>query len=220
MSAQVLPKLPGLQWDTPKRPMWKTKIQEAESGRELRIKRMSQPKYYFSLNLDFLRARRELSELQTLMGFVNQMGGSFDSWLYQDPDDSYAQNEQIGTGNGVQVLFQLSRSYGGSRQIVHEPDLATLTFAATMWNYQDDPPMWAADGSTPMWGADQGSFTYLGKGLIQFNSPPPAGQPVLWSGGFYFRCRFLKDGYEFVQFAKKLWRVGTLDFVGSLSSQI
>lgn len=220
MSNLVFPTLPGLAWDNPKRPMWKTKAQEAVSGREVRTALWSQPKYYFSLNFEFLRARVTMPELQQLMGFVNQVNGSFQSWLYLDPDDSFVKNEVIGIGNDVQRIFQLSRAYGGSSQAIWEPELSSMTFASTMWDYSNDPPMWSADGNTPMWGSDAGTFTYLGRGRVQFDTPPASGRKVVWSGRFYYRCRFAQDGYDFTQWSQRLWKLPRLDFVGSLSGKV
>ena len=34
---------------------------------------------------------------------------------------------------------------------------------------------------------------------------PPTGQKVTWSGGFYFRVRFLQDSADFENFIGHLW---------------
>ncbi len=220
MSEQKLPALPGLTWSVTKKPMWSTRVQRSRSGREVRTKDYIEPLTEFGLPYDFLRDKANAREIDILMGFVNQMGGRFDSFLYQDPSDGYALNEFIATGNGTQTIFQLTRTLGGSVQLIADPDLATLTFGGGMWDYADDPLMWNPDGNTLMWSGDAGSFTYLGQGRVQFSTPPPNGQAVAWSGAYYYRCRFLQDAYEFEQWCKTHWKLGKLDFVGSLSGQI
>lgn len=220
MSDAQLPALPGLAWSRMKKPEWSTGIQRSRSGRETRTRYWQEPLTTFSLPYEFLRDRANARELDTLMGFVNARAGRFDSFLYQDPGDGYALNQVIGTGNGVQTIFQLQRTLGGSTQRIADPDLATMTFGGGMWDYADDPLMWSADGNTPMWTADAGSFTYLGGGRIQFDTPPASGQQVAWSGGYYYRCRFTADQQDYEQWCATHWKLGKLEFVASLAGQI
>ena len=110
MSNAVFPVLAGLDWNVIKTPVWKTRIQEAVSGKELRAALMSYPLWKFSLSYTVLRANAANAELQTLMGFFNARQGMFDSFLYTDPTDNSVANQSFGTGDGSTTAFQIGRA--------------------------------------------------------------------------------------------------------------
>lgn len=78
-------------------------------------------------------------------------------------------------------------------------------------------------GSLAIWEPDAGllpdalsvfepDYTYVGGGRIQFASPPPSGAPLLWSGEFYRRCRFVEDQMDLDRFLAQLWKARTIEF--------
>lgn len=129
MSNDVFPMLPGLKWGTNKQPIWATKVLTAASGRETRGSFQSYPRWKFTLSYEFLRAGGGFSELQQLVGFFNQRMGSFDSFLYRDPNDYQVTDQALGTGDGSRVEYRLVRTLGG----FVEPVLAP----ADVWVYVD-----------------------------------------------------------------------------------
>jgi uncharacterized protein (TIGR02217 family) len=129
MSNDVFPTLPGLKWGTNKQPIWATKVLTAASGRETRGSFQSYPRWKFTLSYEFLRAGGGFSELQQLVGFFNQRMGSFDSFLYRDPNDYQVADQALGTGDGSRVEYRLVRALGG----FVEPVLAP----ADVWVYID-----------------------------------------------------------------------------------
>ena len=120
MTNRYFPTLPGLNWSNKKTPIWSTNIQTSASGKELRASYYSYPKWQFSLSYEFLRENGE-AELQALIGLFNQCRGSFDTFLYTDPDDNAVVDQVFGIGDGVTTKFGLARSYAG----YIEPVLAT-----------------------------------------------------------------------------------------------
>ena len=51
------------------------------------------------------------------------------------------------------------------------------------------------------------------KGVLVLNTPQAAGQPITWSGGFYFRVRFMADTADFENIIGHLWAAKKIEFV-------
>lgn len=194
MSNAVFPTLPGLAWNVTRRPTWSTLVKQSVSGREYRAQQYSAPLWRYKLTFEFLRASTAYPELQQLLAFFNARAGSFDSWLYADPDDSVAVLQPFGSGNGTAVAFQLVRSLGGYTESV--VDLAGA-------------PQVYVGGVLQTAGTH---YTINGAGLVTFTTAPGAGVSLTWSGSYYWRCRFLQDQTEMSKFAHQLWELRTLEF--------
>jgi uncharacterized protein (TIGR02217 family) len=192
MSNAVFPTLQGLKWGITKTPMWSTKTQKSANGRELRAAYFSYPLWKFSLSYEVLRANA-MAELQTLVGFFNARQGSFDSFLYQDPDDKWVTAQAFGVGDGVTTKFQLVRDYGG----FVEPVVAT----------SGTPSIYVAGTLKTLT-----THYTLVDGLVTFTTPPASGAILTWTGGFYYRVRFLQDSAEFEQFMYQLWTSKKIEF--------
>lgn len=191
MSDAVLPTFPGLKWGTTKTPMWSTRVQKSASGRELRASFYSYPIYKFSLSYEVLRGNG-LAELQQLIGFFNARQGSYDTFLFQDPDDNSVTLQSIGLGDGTKTKFQLVRAMGGFVE-----------------------PVFALNGTPSIYknGTLMASgYTINSTGLVTFTTAPANGDTLTWSGSFYYRCRFAQDSTEFEQFLKQLWNAKKIEF--------
>jgi uncharacterized protein (TIGR02217 family) len=199
MSNYVFPVLPGLGWSVIKTPKWSTKIQQAVSGKELRSAWFSAPKYNFKLTYEILRGDSVNLELQTLLGFFNARQGSFDSFLYVDPNDNSVTAQSIGIGNGTQTVFALVRSFGGNVEPVMNIN---------------------AIGGIYLNGAATSAYTVDGYGNVTFATAPASGVAITWTGTYYYRCRFVKDTSDFDNFMYQLWQLKELEFVGSLGNKI
>ena len=296
MSSAVFPVLPGLMWDVKKTPVWKTAVQSAVSGKELRVAYMQYPLWQFTLAYEVLRGDAN-AEFQTLLGFFLARQGMFDSFLYADPTDNAVTAASFGIGDGVTTAFQLTRALGGFVEPVQnvngapsvfvntvaEPSAAltspaapTLgstaggTIAATTYYVKTtyvgptgetlpsaesslavalnnlltvtSPATQTGatgynvyvstatgtetkqNGATPIaigtgWteptsGLVSGSalpasnttgWSVSSTGLVTFNAAPAVGAALTWTGGFYYRVRFLDDTSEFNQFIQNFW---------------
>ena len=197
MSNAVFPVLPGLTWDIPTSPQFNTKIHRAVSGSEQRAAFMQYPLWKFALKYEVLRDNLAFNELRTLAGFFNARQGSFDSFLYASPADSARVAEQFGVGTGTQFVFQLTRSFGGYVEPVH--------------NLNGAPSIYV-NGALRTLNVD---YTIGATGLVTFVSSPANGAVITWTGSFYYRCRFVADTVDFNQFMLNLYNVNKLEIIGS-----
>lgn len=191
MSNAVYPELPGLAFGVRRRPIWSTQADRAVTGREFRSSLMAYPDYEFLLTYEFLRATPAWQELQQVEGFFNARRGSWDSFLWRDPDDYTVSGQSIGTGTGAQTAFTMLRTRGG--------------FAEPVMDFMSAPAVYVG-------GVLQGVATYsIASGLITFNAPPANGAAVTWTGTYYRRVRFLRDELEFEKFLSDLWSAGKVE---------
>jgi hypothetical protein len=93
MSLSVFPSLPGLTYTSMKTPKFNTLVQSGANEYEVRLPQYTNPVWTWTLIFDFLHdffwgSFETVSELRTLMGFVNDNYGKASSFLYTDPDDN------------------------------------------------------------------------------------------------------------------------------------
>lgn len=200
MSNLLFPEMPGLEWDVAWYPVFKTAIQAAVSGKEYRASLMANPLYTFELNYEFLRqgARRELAQL---VGFFLARRGSYDNFLYRFLDDCAVTDQLIAVGDGATASFQLRRSFGESVEPVQNVDQIKNVKVA---------------GVEQRLGLD---YTVSATGMLTF-AAPPAGQPITWTGSYFYRARFAADTQEFDRFMKDLWSAQTLTLTATLGTRI
>lgn len=201
MSDALYPSLAGLTYDTVKAPRFNTGVQIAVDLSELRATFASTPVYDFTLAYDLLRDSISHQELKSLAGFYMARFGAWDSFLFQDPDDSVALGQAFGTGDGVTEDFQLIRSFGDWNEPTKNIGSADIYVDAVLQTPTTD-------------------YTRSSTGLISFTSAPAANTSLTWDGVYYFRCRFTNDTTEFNQFMRQLWEAKVVQFVGTLGTKI
>lgn len=207
MSDQIFPRiyLRGLTFSSFKTPGGSRRIQRSVSGREIVVQDYARPIWNFRLSFSFLRdypsgvfgSERGVvdSELRVLMNFYNDMIFSDDTFLFEDMDDNFTRDEEIGTGDGTQLTFQLVRrlNSGGYPEPIIAPK--------EIWNIK-------FDGVVDSTGFD----TDFSTGIVTFAAPPPAGTVITSTFTYYFRCRFVDDAVEFERAYHKLWTVKEMRF--------
>lgn len=191
MSNNIFPALPGLAWSVVKAPAWKTGIQQAVSGKEIRTAYRARPIWRFTLTYEFLRGANGFTEFQTLVAFFNLRMGSFDSFLLLDDSDNVVSGQSLGFGDGVTRSFQLTHSIGGWLEPVGYASNAVLTVGGVVTAYS------TTDNVT-----------------VTFATAPAYGATISWSGSFYYRVRFEKDTMDFDQFMKDFWTLKKCDLLG------
>jgi hypothetical protein len=210
MSSLIYPTLPGLTYEVIRAPVFKTRRQQALSGKETAISDMVYPRTRFTLIYSLLRDTGAAggfigpSEIETLVGFFQQMRGSWDTWLFQDPDFNSVAAQPFGTGDGSTVLFPVTANYAQSGFSV--PEL--------IQDFNGQPQFFLA--GVPTFAFTLGPTTSINAGYVQFSTPPPPGTPLTWSGNFYYRCRFDEDTYEFIKFMQYLWELKKISFTSVL----
>lgn len=194
MSNAVFPALAGLKWGVKKTPVWRTKIQQSANGRELRTAYYRYPLWKFTLSFEVLRTRGSLNELERLAGFFNARRGSFESFLFDDVSDNTVAEQLIGNTVAGRTRYQLVRNFGGFVEPVLAPKDNTVV---------------QVNGLLKRRGQD---YSIDANGGIVFPTALPAGQRIVWSGGFYFRVRFLHDSVDFENVLAHLWQAKKIEF--------
>jgi len=195
MTEPVFPTLAGLGWSVKRAPVWKTRTQQAISGKETRLADWSYPAWRWELTFDFLRADPVAAEFQALAGFFNARQGAFGTFLYIDADDNAVTGQAIGTGDGATASFQLVRAFGGFIEPVLAPNVVS---AVTLAGVAQAPSAYSVDSTT---------------GLLTFTVAPVSGAAVAADFTYWFRCRFAEDTLDFEKFMATLYRAQKLAFV-------
>ncbi|MGH6975638.1 MAG: DUF2460 domain-containing protein [Stellaceae bacterium] len=195
MTEPVFPALAGLGWSVKRAPMWKTRAQQAISGKETRLADWSYPAWHWDLTFDFLRADPVAAEFQSLAGFFNRCQGAFGTFLYADADDNAVTGQTIGTGDGATKSFQLVRAFGGFIEPVLAPNAVS---AVTLAGVAQSPSSYSVDPTT---------------GLLSFTAAPASGAAIAADFTYFFRCRFAEDTVDFEKFMATLYRAQKLAFV-------
>ena len=201
MSNLVFPSLAGLLPSVKVAPRFSTRVQSSVSGRETRAKFMLYPLWDITIGFEFLRTGQAGSELDTLAGFFMQVAGSWDSFLFQVPNDSSVTDMNFGTGDGTTTVFQLIRRRGAGGFSFAEPVQNPTAVTAVKIN-----------GVTKTPGTN---YTVGGTGLITFTAAPAVADVLTWTGTFYYRCRLLDDTADFTRFMQDLWELRQLRMVGA-----
>lgn len=197
MSNAIYPTLPGLGWSVIKTPNWTTKVQRSVSGKETRTALESFPRWKFALKYEFLRQDAAYLEIQTLVDFFNARQGSYDSFLFTDPNDNAVTAQSFGTGDASTKAFQLIRP------------ILSGGFLEPVQNLNSAPSIYVA-GVLKTVTTD---YTIGSTGIVTFVAAPAAAAALTWTGTYYFRCRFMQDSADFENFMKNLWSLGKIEFI-------
>lgn len=192
MSDAIYPDLPGIKPEIKRTPMWKTLRQESVSGKVLTAALMTYPSRKYMLAYEFLRAGTE-QELQNIEGFFNARQGSFDTFLFNDPDDRAVTDQTFGTGNGTTTAFPLLRTRGGFSEPVQSVNGA---------------PVIKVSGVTQV---TPTNYTISTLGVVNFVVAPLAGAALTWTGAYYWRVRFLLDMLDLDKFLHDLWKLNRIE---------
>ena len=203
MSASVFPVLAGLGWSVTRREMWKTRRQEAVSGKETRIADWSYPRHQWTLNFDFLRqgalSGASYAEFAQLAGFFNLRQGMFDSFLYADADDNSVTGQGIATGDGATRTFAFVRGFGGFTEPILAPNVVSQV---SLDGVAQSPSSYTVNG----WGSSA-------PGTLVFTAAPGSGVAITADFSFYFPCRFAADEMDFEKFMAALYEAKKVTFI-------
>jgi uncharacterized protein (TIGR02217 family) len=201
VSNLVFPVLRSLQFPVTRSPYFQTNIQKAKSGREVRISEQAIPLRKWSMSFSALRQNKiqvgqTYNDFARLEGFFLQLGGAFDSFLFQAPEDFQLTDEDIGTGNGIALTYQITRNLGGYKESIYE--IATSPV-----------PVVKVNGVTKTVVTD---YTINSStGVITFVVAPPNTQHVTVTLQYYFRCRFTNDNIDLDLITSNLWQGETVE---------
>lgn len=181
--------------------MFKTTVQEAQSGKETRIARMAYPKFKWRVSFDLLRDDIPVSDLKAFMGFFGQMQGSWDTFLYTDPYWNAVVAATFGVGDGATAAFQLTATNANSGGYGIPEAIQNLNGAPSLY----------VNGALQ---ALTTNYTLSSTGVVTFTAGhiPAAAAVLTWTGSWYYRCRFLADELSPTEILKKWWDLQGVDF--------
>ena len=173
--------LPGLAFSVHKKPSFRTRINSAASGNEVRNALQQYPIWDFELTYEYLEdSSGANSSLKSIMGFFLSRQGSFDSWLFKDPDDYLVTNGTLGSSDGVTTQFDFKRTLGGFAEKIGQVDTAnTITIYHSIAENRTIP---ATPGPYTITVNEAASFeqdlgvTLSGSPLTKVSGSPASGQ--------------------------------------------
>ena len=215
MTLPIFPTLPGLTFTVVKAPGFKTLIQSAPNEYEVRLPQTVNPIWRWTLLYDFLHdffwgSFTTVSELRTLMGFLNGQYGQAGSFLFTDPDDNAVGPGITGVSTPNIPLAQLQVVTDGTNYyspiqrtldgITYEDitDLNPSNTAGSIQAYQAGTLIATSDYSIGGPGLAVAGKSFMGL-YIDWSTTAPA-LPVTAAVNFYFRVRFDGDSLDFEKF--------------------
>jgi uncharacterized protein (TIGR02217 family) len=189
----------GVQLVSNRTPIFKTSVQDAQSGKQTRIARMAAPLFKFELAYEVLRDDLATSDLKTIVGFFNALKGRYDTFLYTDPYWSTVTAMQFGTGDGTTRAFQLTATNSNS---------GGNGIAELIQNVNGTPSIYVNGTLQTI----TTNYTISSTGVVTFVSAPAAAAVLTWTGSFYYRCTFTHDELSLTEILKKWWQLKKLEF--------
>lgn len=203
MSTSVFPStLKGFDIHITRTAEWATIVQQAMSGKEVRVAKRIYPKRTWALQFNFLRSSTTYLEFQTLEAFFNNRQGMYDSFLFDDQDDDLVTSQSIGIGDSTTAAFQLVRSFGGYAENIYAPNTITsITVGSTI--------ITSTQYSLSVWGSTV-------PGVVTFTSIPPSGQSIVVNMSYYWPVRFTEDNMSFDKIVSLIWEAKKVTFTSIL----
>lgn len=159
-------------------PEFSTSVAVTSSGHERRNALWSDAR----MRYDVGPGVRSQAELRVLLEFYRARFGPARGFRLRDPYDfssnhgdgePTATDELLGVGDGVAADFQLKRNYGEQQRAITRPEPGSISVSV---------------GGVPASG-----WSHVGKGMIRFDDPPPAGSEVRAGFRFDVPVRFAED---------------------------
>lgn len=104
----------GVNLESVATPRFNTTIAVNGAGVEQRNQNWVYPLWEFTLGGLML----DRGQLEYIVGFFQKVRGRSRPFLWKNWQDWKAKNQSLGTGNGMQTVFQLTKSYGGSNPLI------------------------------------------------------------------------------------------------------
>jgi uncharacterized protein (TIGR02217 family) len=173
-------------------------ISKAEGGRERRTEKWQYPKRIFTLNFN----AKDESDIETLWDFYSDMRGSYDTFLWENPNDSSSTttdgkgpvtNDVFATGDGIVASFYINNKFQlptGDCHIIPDSETVQISVGGT--------------GDYSTWGT--GDYTLDDTiGEITPTSVLPSGDVLRATYRFYYTVRFKDSNLSKRAFSYKLW---------------
>jgi hypothetical protein len=196
MTLSIFPNFPGRAAQFARRPSFNTAMQTSLSGKRTPVRYQLEPRWSYEFDIDALRDTYYSStELSDALNVFLLQCGRYGTFLYNESTDNAVTDNLIGTGDGSNVFFFLSRSrYGFTQRIAG----AALNGA----------PIIKVGGVVAL----GSTYSVFPNGLLQFTVPPANGTAVTWTGVYYWVCRFDDDSLDISNLMTGLWMGKSIKF--------
>ncbi len=164
-------------------PTFQNVIQESISGNEQRYAQWSKCRGTGDVSYGLLNSTNTTGDFRAIVAIYRAHFASLLPFRFKDWSDFQAVDEVFGTGDGVTVAFQLSKTY--------DPSLILLNSAGSVLYVRDitllaTVPVIEVDGVTKTVVTDYN----ITDGVVTFTSAPANGKPLTWTGEFDIPVRF------------------------------
>ena len=213
---------PGLKWGVIRRRLDSVVVQNTVNGNEARVSNWPYPRYEWEFDFSSLHDTSTGSldprkfELQTLIGFFNQLSGPFDTFYLDDwktPDDT-VMDQFIANGDGTTSIFPLYRTLPGSVVDVNGGVVLNTPEPVYVFNntgsvpYHWIQPVVKVNGvpqTSPSWSYPWAINDPNNAVLTFTGTVPPSGQPITMDYSYFWRVRLSATGQEFADIVSGIW---------------
>lgn len=177
-------------------------IQEAISGNEQRFAQWSKCRATADISYGLQNSTDPVGDFRAILHLYRAHYASLLPFRFKDWSDYSCTDENFGTGNGSQFVFQLKKTY--------DPSYILLNMAGSVLYVRDitllaSVPVIKVDGVTKTVVTDYN----IANGLVTFTSPPANGKACTWTGEFDVPMRF--DGpLDIIQNEGDITAIGSL----------
>lgn len=163
-------------------PSFRNVIQEAISGNEQRFAQWTKCRGVGDLSYGLLTSSDPVGDFRAILAMFRAHGGSLYPWRFRDWSDYTADDENFGTGAGVETDFQLTMTYDPGLILLNTP--GSLVYVREIYLVVNTPVI-------EIEGTPTSAFSMSSSGLVTFDSPPTGA--LTWSGTFDVPVRFDTD---------------------------
>lgn len=179
MAIKKFPNIRRFSWDSTKQEKWSTTIQKSASGKVRTLTNQLYPEWSITASLPAITD----AEARELLGFVALLKGSYEPFLWLDPEDYQAKGQQLVPTNGYYQCVMAMGSYAEPAEYVE--DLHVYI------NGEE---------------ADVGTYT-VERGAITFAVAPSADDIVTADYTYYWKVMLEDDGLTVTKIFKDINKV-------------
>lgn len=174
-------------------PSWSNVVQESIAGTEQRFARWTKCRGVGDLSLGLQSSDDPVGDFRAIYAMFMAHRGSLYPWRFRCDYDCTAEDEEFGTGAGVQTQFQLTMTY--------DPSEILLGIPGSLF-YVRDISLVVGIPTIEVAGTPTSAFSLSSAGIVTFNSPPTG--ILTWSGTFDIPVRFDTDSLPIIMNAGDL----------------
>ena len=179
MAIKKFPNIRSFAWNSTKTQKWDTTVQKSASGKVRTLTNQLYPEWTITASLPMISD----AEANTLHGFVALLKGSYEPFLWLDPEDSKAVGQRLVPTNGYYQCVMAMGSYAEPAEYVE--DLRVFI------NGEE---------------ADVGTYT-VDRGAITFAVAPGADDIVTADYTYYWKVMLADDGLTVTKVFKDINKV-------------